>query len=1223
MAFLDLKQAVKDLENANGGKVGQALAWTFVVAAQVLRQLIPIVGAVADSFKGALNIALAFFNGSEWATFSTFLQDVMSPVVSNLTQAFFSLLGSLFNLTRAFYNLGGSQILDMIVQSLKDFDEWTSKLASNQGFIDFMNVIIEDIPPVMQFLGALFTFIMRLIDGLSPLGNLLLNAFSAMFMFLNSMDPAVMGPLVLGVSALILALMGLGAPAIIVGILAVASAFTNLYEKSEPFRAFVDAIGNTISQWWTPLWNNLVNLWQNNVVPAWDNLVKKLSDPAVSGELDKLGQMLMDKVLPAIGDLAETIVKDVIPAVINFLAAAGPFLGFFLSLAAESLITMVTNFFYSLNGAIQTVADVLNVISDILNGDWGKMWQDAGKAILDLGKTIAGAFGVDGGTYDKAVQDFLDQTSKNWDDTFGSNGSVTKTWNDFLSQSGKNWDEKFGPQGSISTSLNSFNTTTNGMFSDFFTQSEKNWDDAFGPQGSISTNLNSFNTTTNGMFSDMFTNIKNSANDFFTASGQNWDSYFGPQGSISTQLNNFNTTTNGMFKDMFKSIDDTIQERIDGFMSSPAHAYFVKFGEDSAANWDGYFGPEGSITKKINAFLDQSGQNWENTFGSQGNVTTTTNTFLTTSGSNWDQYFGPTGSISTQLNNFNTTTNGMFSDLFTKINEQSNIFFTTSGQNWDALFGPTGTISTQLNNFNTTTNGMFSDLFTKINEQANIFFTSSGQNWDHYFGPQGTISTQLNNFNTTTNGMFSDLFKAIGDQTSAFLKSSGDNWNGYFGPNGSISTALNQFNKNTNGMFNDLFTTVGDRTVKFVNDTADSLKKIGNAFRDPINWVINNVFNAGIVDTFNNIMTWLGQKDRIGKVPEIPAFAMGGEVPMTPGAVRGQDSVLIKAMPGEFVLSTKDVDNLGGPSGVERIRSAVRGYASGGIIVPPGTSGSAGANTTAQASGTVQTGAGIPILGDMIGWATSKISAVLGSTVPGMENAVHMGMGLASKVSTAVIQTITDKVNSAIQAALAAAMALIGIGNNTGTPAGRAANVAAVQSVAARYGWGSGAQWDALVAVINRESGFNNVAQNPTSTAYGMFQFLDSTWGAYGATKTSDPAAQSEAGLRYISQRYGSPQGALAHEQQYGWYDAGGVLNPGITMAINHSGKPEAILTNDQWNTLRDATNKGGPSNSDVVAKLDELKEVLAKGTGNVNVYDTSGNPVETARLTVLSLKMA
>lgn len=159
-----------------------------------------------------------------------------------------------------------------------------------------------------------------------------------------------------------------------------------------------------------------------------------------------------------------------------------------------------------------------------------------------------------------------------------------------------------------------------------------------------------------------------------------------------------------------------------------------------------------------------------------------------------------------------------------------------------------------------------------------------------------------------------------------------------------------------------------------------------------------------------------------------------------------------------------------------------------------------------------------------------------------------------------------NSIGPALQAAFDDAvkkMAAAAAASGGGVPAGRAGNVAAVQAVAAGYGWGSGVQWNDLVALINRESGFNNVAQNPTSTAYGIFQFLNGTWASYGVAKTSDPGLQAVAGLRYIAQRYGSPAGALAHENAYGWYDQGGMASGRGWMRKNIV-HPERVLSPDQ-----------------------------------------------------------
>ncbi len=77
-----------------------------------------------------------------------------------------------------------------------------------------------------------------------------------------------------------------------------------------------------------------------------------------------------------------------------------------------------------------------------------------------------------------------------------------------------------------------------------------------------------------------------------------------------------------------------------------------------------------------------------------------------------------------------------------------------------------------------------------------------------------------------------------------------------------------------------------------------------------------------------------------------------------------------------------------------------------------------------------------------------------------------------------------------------------------------------------------GVEWDdrqveAMARLCWRESRYNPSLDNPRSTAYGLWQFLDSTWKYYGIEKTSDPLLQTIAAVRYIEDRYKTPRRAL------------------------------------------------------------------------------------------------
>ncbi|MDI2097730.1 transglycosylase SLT domain-containing protein [Ruicaihuangia caeni] len=104
-----------------------------------------------------------------------------------------------------------------------------------------------------------------------------------------------------------------------------------------------------------------------------------------------------------------------------------------------------------------------------------------------------------------------------------------------------------------------------------------------------------------------------------------------------------------------------------------------------------------------------------------------------------------------------------------------------------------------------------------------------------------------------------------------------------------------------------------------------------------------------------------------------------------------------------------------------------------------------------------------------------------------------------------------------------------------GTPDPGTAKAIAYDMVMAR-GWDQ-SQYDCLVALWNKESGWNVYAHNKSSGAYGIPQSLPgSKMATAGADWATNPATQITWGLGYISGRYGTPCGAWAKSQASGWY---------------------------------------------------------------------------------------
>jgi TP901 family phage tail tape measure protein len=159
-----------------------------------------------------------------------------------------------------------------------------------------------------------------------------------------------------------------------------------------------------------------------------------------------------------------------------------------------------------------------------------------------------------------------------------------------------------------------------------------------------------------------------------------------------------------------------------------------------------------------------------------------------------------------------------------------------------------------------------------------------------------------------------------------------------------------------------------------------------------------------------------------------------------------------------------------------------------------------------------------------------------------------------------------------------------------------------VKAIAKNYGWDAGAQWNSLAALIQKESSWNPTAQNPHSTAFGLFQFLDSTWGPYGP-KTSNPSLQTQYGLKYIRNRYTDPIGAWNFHRSHNWYDSGGDVMPGHNLLYNGTNLPESVLTNSTTKGVIEALNKATMSYTGFAGLLQNAISVPSVSAG----FDTAG----------------
>lgn len=83
--------------------------------------------------------------------------------------------------------------------------------------------------------------------------------------------------------------------------------------------------------------------------------------------------------------------------------------------------------------------------------------------------------------------------------------------------------------------------------------------------------------------------------------------------------------------------------------------------------------------------------------------------------------------------------------------------------------------------------------------------------------------------------------------------------------------------------------------------------------------------------------------------------------------------------------------------------------------------------------------------------------------------------------------------------------------------------------------WGEH-EWEHFEELIDRESDWIHTAQNPHSTAYGLGQFLNSTWKTVGCVKTDDKYKQIDCTIKYVAQRYKTPHKAIHFHDRRNWY---------------------------------------------------------------------------------------
>ncbi|HST77291.1 MAG TPA: transglycosylase SLT domain-containing protein [Verrucomicrobiae bacterium] len=601
-AFKGLKDEVKTLQEIGSGVVGQTMAAGFNLLTSILKTLEPLMKPVSAALTQMFGIFQEFFGSSIWGNFISMVGQQIGPVLRDFATIGVSLIKTVIGITDAFMKLGGP-IMDQLVKMFQDLATWASNLGTDPNFKRFIDLAVQSLPRVIEFVTQLVTFIMHLAMGLAPLGNLMMDVVNWCLKLVNSIPPDWMGAIVLGITAIVVAISGFGGPImlVVVTIMAVVAAFQAAYDKIGWFHKAVDAVVdffthfgdrmrefgdyivtgwndmiNQISTAWTGLWTSVgdffSNIWQSIVsffedrtnafkqtwVDAWNSVVSFFQDRwnAARDSAIAIWQAISD-FFTSIWNGISSVATTVWNAITDYFQR--------LFQAHHELITQVwtaiSNFFSTIWNAISSTAQtVWNAISSFFADRWAAFstsWTNLWTTISNFFQTIWNAISSTAQSIWNAIAAFFTERwnvfSANWSNLWNTVSQFfTTIWNNISSTAQSIWNaiaSFFTNAWNVLS--NAWNTVWNAI-STFFTNI---WNGIKGQATTLWNAISSFFTGAWDAISTKWNQIWQGISDFFgrvwegikTTASSVWD---GITGAVRTGVNNvigvINTLKNGL-----------------------------------------------------------------------------------------------------------------------------------------------------------------------------------------------------------------------------------------------------------------------------------------------------------------------------------------------------------------------------------------------------------------------------------------------------------------------------------------------------------------------------------------------------------------------------------------------------------------------------------------------------------------------------------------------------
>lgn len=383
---------------------------------------------------------------------------------------------------------------------------------------------------------------------------------------------------------------------------------------------------------------------------------------------------------------------------------------------------------------------------------------------------------------------------------------------------------------------------------------------------------------------------------------------------------------------------------------------------------------------------------------------------------------------------------------------------------------------------------------------------------------------------------------------------------------------------------------VTDNIKKAFDVMKDGVKKawdgIKSAARTPAEFVVEDVYDKTIKETFNGVAEKLGIKTRLPNAKL--GFATGGVLPgYTPGRDVHQfyspTGGRLDLSGGEAIMRPEFTRAVGGAAGVAELnRRARRGeaFAGGGVWGKiKGVSGDAWDWLTDKASTVAEA------LSDPLGVLTKLASKAVG-LVPGGGMVRELVQKAGTNAAEQGGQWLKDQLFNSEVGAGSVPQAGAGSGGW-----GKASNAAAALGLrmtsATRRGARTAGSGSVSMHALGRARDYAGSASamraffNAMDSAPYPTELLYSPMGARNIHRGGRRYANTGATKRnhYDHVHVAFKDGGIMPEL----HDKGGVLQPGLSLISNQSRKPEAILSDSQWQTAHAAMSRQADSRTTTI----------------------------------------